>query len=142
MKKFFLLFAFLGFVSFAANAQSCGSKKMSKTACAKTCTKTAAAKLASLSDDIESRTCTKSGKVSYVRKQTCPSTGSVSFVNVEYCSKSQKFINVSPSATSAKTVSTKKKSCSMTCTKSAKTVKATTKKKVTAAKLVKNENEK
>jgi len=99
MKKLFVLFAFMGLVAFTANAQSCGSKKAtsakSETAC---CAKTAAAaaKLASMDESIESKTCAKSGKVSYTKKEVCAKSGKVSYTDVEYCTKSGKFVNMSP----------------------------------------------
>ena len=38
-------------------------------------------------------------------------SGKVSYADVEYCTKSQKFVNVSPSEASATTVGNKKSSC-------------------------------
>ncbi|MEL6866568.1 MAG: hypothetical protein AAFP19_19235, partial [Bacteroidota bacterium] len=61
MKKLFMLVAFFGVFTLAANAQTCTkSKSMSGKA---TCSKTAAAKVAAMDDSIEARTCAKSGKV-------------------------------------------------------------------------------
>lgn len=56
----------------------------------------AAAKLASLDESIETRTCEKSGSVSYVRKEINPETGAAVFTSVEYNSELGKFVNVSP----------------------------------------------
>lgn len=112
MKKFFLLFALLGFVSVStvsAQKKTCTAAKAVKGE--KVCTKTAAAKLASLEADIEKRVCEKSGSVSYVRKSVCSASGKVSFQDVEFCSKSSKFVNVSPSKGGTKA------SCTKPCTK-------------------------
>lgn len=102
MKKLFVLFAFLGLVSFSANAQKCNPaacKKGTKmTSVDAKETNEAAVKLASLDESIETRTCATSGKVSFVRKDVCAASGKVSYTDVEYCTKSAKFVNVSPSA--------------------------------------------
>ena len=74
----------------------------------------AAAKLASLDESIESRTCEKSGSVSYVRKVVDNQTGSVSYTDVQYDSELGKFVNVSPSMKSAGCCS-KMKSASGCC---------------------------
>ncbi|MEM1320337.1 MAG: hypothetical protein AAGG75_08770 [Bacteroidota bacterium] len=147
MKKLFLLFTFLGFVCFTANAQQCSKKSVAakgeKAGCCAATAK-AAAKLATLEDNIESRTCAKSGKVSYVRKDVCPMSGKVSYADVEYCTKSQKFVNVSPSSAHATQVSTEvtqKASCTAkkaACTKG-KSTKANTA-GTSNVKLVKQEN--
>ncbi len=117
MKKFLLFFALLGFVSVSTvSAQkSCTAKKM---AGEKVCTKSAAAKLASIDNSIESRVCEKSGSVSYVRKDVCSASGKVSFQDVEFCSKSGKFVNLSPSKGMTKKACTKGKAA---CTKKAAT---------------------
>jgi hypothetical protein len=61
------------------------------------------------------------GDVSYVRKEVCPMSGKVTMKQVEYCSKSAKFVNVSPTgakqacskkASATKVSSTSKKACS------------------------------
>ena len=57
----------------------------------------AAAKMASLDANIESRTNPLTGEVSYVRKQTCPHDGAVSFVALNFDPASSTFVNVSPS---------------------------------------------
>lgn len=97
MKKLLMLVAFLGLVNMA-QAQCTKSAKTAgtKSAC---CAKTtaAAAKAASLDESIEQRVCEKSGKVSFVKKSVCETSGNVSFADVEYCTKSEKFVNVSPS---------------------------------------------
>lgn len=101
MRKLFVLFTLLATVGLfnQVQAQCTGAKsaKVEKKSCAATCAKTAAAKAASLDQEVESRTCAKSGTVSYVRKEVCPASGKVSYKAVEYCAKSGKFINVSPS---------------------------------------------
>lgn len=103
MKKLFFLFAFLGLVSIATNAQttkkSCNPAACTKAKDGKTCsskTDAAAIKMADSDASIEKKVCPKSGKVSFVRKSICPNTKKVSYTDVEYCSKSEKFVNVSP----------------------------------------------
>ena len=161
MKKIFMLFAFFGLVSFAATAQkACTKSASAKSSC---CAKTAAAaaKLASLDNSIESRTCATSGKVSYVKKSVCAQSGKVSYTDVEYCTKSKKFVNVSPTkkasctkAAGAKKVSSvngkktgctaaQKASCAkkgMSCTKKSAKSASSAKSADNAAKLVKQEN--
>ena len=113
MKQFFVLFALVGFFAFGANAQTCTKSKAS---CSKSKAKTtavqstnaAADKAAMLDDSIEKKVCSKSGTVSYVKNSTCATSGKTTATAVEYCSKSGKFVNVSPSA---------KKDCSKSCTK-------------------------
>ncbi len=106
MKKLFLLLAFSGAVGFAANAQCSGSKSASASVAADVetpgahCT-AAAAKLASMDASIETRTCPQTGKVSYMKKNVSAENGKATFTEVEYCSKSGKFINVSPSEKAA-----------------------------------------
>ncbi len=102
MQKLFVLFTFLCFASFSANAQSCNpaacKKSQKNVKVEATQTNEAAVKLASLEENIETRTCAKSGKVSFVRKDVCATSGTVKYTDVEYCTKSAKFVNVSPSA--------------------------------------------
>ena len=97
------------------------------------CCVAAAAKLASMDDSIESKTCAVSGKVSYYQKSTCPASGKVTSSEVTYDKTAKKFVNVSPSkkaaaaggknvkkaATAKKVSATAKKSCAAKCTKSA-----------------------
>lgn len=116
MKKLFFLFAFLGVFSLAANAQSCPYSKTAAKSDKVVCSKTAAAKAASLDNSIEARTCAKSGSVSYVKKSVCAKSGKVSYSDVEYCTKSAKFVNVSPKAMGAK------KSCDPAACAKGKTV--------------------
>lgn len=127
MKKLFVLFAFLGFVSFSATAQKCNPaacKKSQKTTAvdAKAINSDELVKFASLDETVETRTCAKSGSVSFVRKNVCEKSGSVSYSDVEYCTKSAKFVNVSPSAKASCTKS--KASCSSAKGASAKQVSA------------------
>lgn len=130
MKKLFVLFAFLGFVSFSATAQSCNPaacKKAHKTSsvdATQTDVKAAAVKLASLDQTIETKTCATSGKVSFARKNVCATSGTVSYTDVEYCTKSAKFVNVSPSAKAS--CSKSKASCTAAKGASAKQVSAIT----------------
>ena len=141
--------SFCSMFVFAATAQkACTAKaKTAKTSCCMATAKataTAAASAAAKYDDIESRTCAKSGKVSYVRKVVNAETGAVNFEEVKYCTTSKKFINASPSKTSCKkgtaTATSSKKACTKPCTKS-KTAKMETSAKAADAKLVKNEME-
>jgi hypothetical protein len=138
MKQLLVLFALVAFCGLNATAQDCSysknaNAKVDKTHCKATAA--AAAKLASMDENIESRTCPQSGKVSYVRKSVCSTSGKVSFTDVEYCSKSAKFINVSPSkkqncikgdaqkasqdvkATKVSSTSKAKKNCAASCAK-------------------------
>jgi len=106
MKKFVLLFALLGVVSFSVNAQSCSHAAKAKAGTAKVAEDGAAsaevaAKMAALDENVEQRVCSTSGSVSYVRKNVCAASGKVSYSKVEYCTKSNKFVNVSPSAAGA-----------------------------------------
>jgi hypothetical protein len=97
MKSFLLLFSLIFFISINSNAQECSYAKSAKAKVDKThCTASAAAKMAALDEHIESRTCPQTGKVSYVRKSVCPQSGKTTLTDVEYCSKTSKFINVSP----------------------------------------------
>ena len=108
MKKLFLLLAFSGAVGFAANAQCSGSKSASAAASIETPDAhgtAAAAKLASMDASIETRTCPHTGKVSYMKKNVSAENGKATFTEVEYCSKSGKFVNVSPSEKAACTKS-------------------------------------
>lgn len=109
MKKLFFLFAFMGVFTFAATAQTkacCASKNASSKVCSKTMDSAASA------DESIVKQVANTGEVSYVRKETCPVTGKVTMTAVEYCTKTNKFVNVSPSETNEKT-----------CTKSASATK-------------------
>lgn len=138
MKKFFFLFTFMGVLAFTASAQTkacCASKDASAKACAKT------VDAAASSDENIVKLVSNEGEVSYVRKEVCAVTGNVSNTPVEYCTKTNKFVNVSPSdankascakSTSAtKVSSTSKKACcakgdKAACAKSASDEKAET----------------
>jgi hypothetical protein len=99
MKKLFLLLAFSGCIAFSTNAQKacCASKSG-----AKVCTKTAsanaetAAKFASMNDMIETKVCSTSGTISYVKNYVCPESGKVTSTPVEFDASTQKFVNISP----------------------------------------------
>ena len=85
----------------SVQAQACSKSKAA--ACAKKSatmadngSADAAAKLASLDETIETRTCPHSGAVSYYKKETCKTTGNVSFAAVDYDQSLGKFVNVSP----------------------------------------------
>lgn len=130
MKKLFLLFAFFGCVAFTANAQSCSKTASAKKGC---CAKTAAAaaKLASTDATIEAQTCSKTGKVSYVKNYTCSVSGKKTSTAVTYDATTKKFVNVSPSKMESAVGG---KNAKKSCTKSAKSC---SKKSVKAAKAVK-----
>lgn len=132
MKKLFFLFAFMGIFAFATEAQTkaCCASKTGAKVCSKTMDKAASAD-ANIVKQVSNK-----GDVSYVRKEVCPMSGKVSLKQVEYCTKSGKFINVSPSdvakkGTATKVSSTTKKACckkgsKAACSKSASTKKAAT----------------
>ena len=108
MKRVSVFLAFFMLVGFGLQAQSSNCAKKSKAACASkteaakatsaddNASMEAAAKLASLDENIEQRVCEKSGAVSYVRKETCSHSGKVSYVNVSYDAETAQFVNVSP----------------------------------------------
>lgn len=141
MKKLFFLFAFMGVFAFASNAQTkacCASKTAGAKVCSKTMDKAASA------DANIVKQVSNTGDVSYVRKAVCPMSGKVTMSQVEYCTKSGKFINVSPSdvgakaactkkATATKVASTSKKACCAKGDKAACAKKASTKKASTSA---------
>ena len=146
MKKLFFLFAIMGIFAFAAEAQTkaCCASKAGAKVCSKTMDKAASVD-ASLVKQVSNK-----GEVTYVRKEVCPMSGKVSMAQVEYCTKTGKFVNVSPSAKKAactkkasatKVSSTTKKACcakgsKAACTKKASTTKAASTSKV---KLVSND---
>jgi hypothetical protein len=120
MKKITLFFTvLLGLGLTSLQAQSCSksasacSKKSASVATAGHCSGSAdaAAKLASLDETIESRTCEKSGNVSYVRRETDVKTGQVVFTSLEYNSDLGKFVNQSPSNSKACCSAGKATSC-------------------------------
>lgn len=105
MKRITLFFTvLLGLGLTSLQAQNCAKsasaccKKSVATADKAQCTGSAdaAAKLASLDETIETRTCEKSGTVSYVRRETNSETGQVLFTSIEYNGDLGKFVNVSP----------------------------------------------
>ncbi|MEM9990815.1 MAG: hypothetical protein AAF738_03570 [Bacteroidota bacterium] len=105
MKKLLLtLLVGVGALTFGMAQQTTmdapGTKKSCSKKCTKTCSKTsaAAAKLAALDENIEAKTCPKSGAVSYYRNSTCPVTGQSHSTPVEYSASSKTFVNTSPSA--------------------------------------------
>jgi len=114
MKKFALLFALiLGFGLTSVQAQSHCDKKASAS-CAKTCSTSAksakqadtgsaeaAAKLASMDESIEQKTCEYSGNVSYSRKEV-GDDGEVKLTALSYNASTNSFVNLSD---------TDKKSC-------------------------------
>ena len=148
MKKLFLFMAFFGCIAFSANAQkACCASKSGAKVCSKTAAANseAAAKLASLDDMIQTKVCSESGKVSYVKNYVCSESGKMTSTEVAYDATTKKFINVSPTnaeqgvggqnvktvkavktVKTAKASSTKKKACcakgASSCKKGAKKV--------------------
>lgn len=111
MKQFLVLFALVGMFALNANAQTCNKSKASCSAAKTTAvqsTNAAADKAAMLDGSIEKKVCSQSGTVSYIKNATCAVSGKTTATPVEFCSKSGKFVNVSPSD---------KADCSKTCTK-------------------------
>ncbi len=123
MKKFFFLFAFIGLFAFAANAQKkacCAAKGASAEKISCTSSAAADAEKAAESDASIVKQVSNTGEASFVRKSVCPTSGKVSYEAVEYCTKSGKFVNVSPSekaasctksASATKVSSNEKKAC-------------------------------
>ena len=123
MKKFFFLFAFIGLFAFAANAQKkacCAAKGASTEKVSCTSAAAADAEKAAEADASIVKQVSNTGEASYTRKSVCPTSGKVSYEAVEYCTKSGKFVNVSPSekaasctksASATKVSSTEKKAC-------------------------------
>ena len=79
----------------ASASVSCDSKKSSTASMDASETSMAAAKLASMDQTIETRTCPVSGTVSYVRKEN-GQNGTAKFVDVSYDASTNTFVNVSP----------------------------------------------
>ena len=110
MKRTLILFSLMTFFAIAgmqAQKACCSSKAKSAASCtdkASTANTTAAdvemaaAKLASLDENIDRKVCAETGKVTYTKKEVCEKSGKVSFVNVEYSSELGQFVNISPSA--------------------------------------------
>jgi hypothetical protein len=124
MKKLFFLFAFMGLFAFGATAQKkacCAAKAAGEKTSCSAASMTDADKAAAADASIVKQV-SNTGEVSYSRKEVCPTTGKVSLTNVEYCTKSAKFINMSPSDVKA------------ACTKSASATKvSSTEKKASCA---------
>ena len=95
MKKIFTVIVLILGLGFGLQAQHCSSAKATadKASCAATC----AAKAADADASVVKRVNLSTGETYYVRKDVCPASGKVSFTNVEFCSKSKKFVNASPS---------------------------------------------
>lgn len=102
MKRFLLAFALLGFVSFAAQGQSCCAKAgktagvKSDISCSSSSSNSEAFKAASLDDSIEQRVDNTTGKVSFVRREVDASTGQATYVPVEFSSETKRFVNQAP----------------------------------------------
>jgi len=119
MRRYLLLFAVLCFAGLGtANAQC---SKSAKASCAKKSVKATStdaetfAMNAALEDEtVERKVCSASGKVSYHQSSTCAKSGAVSVNEVKWCTNSNKFVNVSPSAATGKTCSKGKAACAKT----------------------------
>ncbi len=96
MKQIFLLLAFFTMVALVdVNAQ---------------CSKSAAARTASLTSNIVEKQDPSTGEVTYLKKKVCEASGAVSYTAVEFCSKTGQFVNAA---------STTKASCSKSYSKNA-----------------------
>ena len=158
MKKVILFLAFFGAVALVnANAQCSGAKAStaSNEKGAACCTQSAAMKAAANDKSIEKRVSPETGEVSFVRKDVSAENGKVVYSEVEYCTKSGKFINVSPSnksccsksgegAKATKVSNEKAAACSgeqkAGCCDKSKSSSASAQTKADNVKLVKNEN--
>ena len=98
--------SFFAITGMHAQKACCASKEKSAASCAGKSSATstaaadvemAAAKLASIDENIDRKVCPETGKVTYTKKEVCEKSGKVSFVNVEYNSDLGEFVNVSPS---------------------------------------------
>lgn len=114
MRRFLLLFALIGFVAIGTTEaqKACKYSKKSVEASA-TDSEAFAAKAASLDETVERKVCENSGKVSYYQSSTCQKSGATKVSEVQWCTNSNKFVNMSPSGEA-------KKSCAQKCTKGAK----------------------
>ncbi len=115
MRRFLLLFALVGFVSIGTTQAQKKACKYSKTSVEASAVdaEAFAAKAASLDENIDRKVCEKSGKVSYFQSSTCAKSGATKVSEVQWCTNSNKFVNMSPS-------SNDKKSCAKSCAKGAK----------------------
>lgn len=94
MKYFFLFTAAFGLFAFAeAQAQNPGNIRVASFA---NRAADAVAQAAARDASIEKRFDKETGRVTYVRKSISSLTGEVRYNPVEYCSRSGKFINLSP----------------------------------------------
>lgn len=109
-----------------ASSKSCQGKSASATADAGTATIEAAAKLASMDESIESKTCPVSGKVSYSKKETS-ANGEVSYVDVNYDAETNTFVNASPMKVEETKACSGKKAKGCCSSKSAKSASADSK---------------
>ncbi|MCB0703789.1 MAG: hypothetical protein KDC34_00705 [Saprospiraceae bacterium] len=110
MKKLMLLFALAGFFSLNMEAQTCSHAKADADKASIEKQAAEAAAVAATEDaSIQARTSAATGQVSYVRTVMNTETGTTTFQEVEYCTRSGKFVNVSPSEKKACTAG--KSSC-------------------------------
>ena len=115
MKKLLLLTVFAlsaGFATVHAQCQGAHASAATETK-VEHADMTAAAKAASLDENIIERTDASTGKVMFVRKEVCPTSGKISYKDVQYSAESGTFINVAPSdkASCASKASTGKSGC-------------------------------
>ena len=107
MKKFLTVAILFFGLSLGLSAQECHHAKASSEKASTTFN--SAEEAAAADASIVKKVNLSTGETYYVRKEVCASSGKVSFAKVEFCNKSKKFTNVSPSEQEA---------C---CAKSAKT---------------------
>lgn len=92
MRKLLLLFTFLSVCITQINAQ----KKSIKASPAKMEYHTPASKAAASDPNVQEIIQPKTNQVFYLRKNVCEITGKVSYDTLEYCSKSKRFVSITP----------------------------------------------
>ncbi len=98
MQKLLPILAVLCFAGLVSAQAQCPDATSARRDCARTCTKSAAARAATQDPDIEMRTDPHTGRVSYVRKTVCATSRTVSYQEVDYCQKTGAFVRVAPAA--------------------------------------------
>lgn len=92
MRKLFLLIACLCFVLTSTNAQH----QVIKATPATITYHSPASKAAALDPSIQAHINSQTNTTYYLRKNVCEETGKVTYDTLEYCSRSKKFIKVTP----------------------------------------------